>query len=109
MTAADDIRSHARVLNLRLRLGLVDLPVIERWADQAILTDKGVHTELADLCLAGKKGIKHTQALLALLGGAPSSGRHQKWPMPCSGHGASTRVALVPRRRNGVLPPTAHA
>src|SRR6185503_20625861 len=73
MTAADDIRSHARVLNLRLRLGLVELAVIERWADQAILTDNGVHTELVDLCLAGKKGVKVTQALLSLLGGPAKS------------------------------------
>lgn len=73
MTAADDIRSHARVLNLRLRLGLVELSAIERWADQAILTDKGVHTELVDLCLAGRKGVKTTQALLSLLGGPATS------------------------------------
>jgi N-acetylglucosaminyl-diphospho-decaprenol L-rhamnosyltransferase len=73
VTAADDIRSHARVLNLRLRLGLVELAVIERWADQAILTDNGVHTELVDLCLAGKKGVKTTQALLSLLGGPVKS------------------------------------
>ncbi len=58
----------ARVLNLRFRLGLVDLPAVERWADQAILQDEGRHPELVDLCLASKKGAKLTQAQLALLG-----------------------------------------
>jgi N-acetylglucosaminyl-diphospho-decaprenol L-rhamnosyltransferase len=74
MTTADDIRSHARVLNLRFRLGLVDLPAVERWADQAILKDEGRHPELVDLCLASKKGVKLTQAQLALLGDGYDAG-----------------------------------
>ncbi len=72
MTAGDHIANRARVLGLRLRLGLVDLPAIEQWADQAILEEDG-HDELVDLCLATKAGDRITQRLLASLGGAPTS------------------------------------
>jgi hypothetical protein len=74
VTAADDIRQHARVLGLRLRLGLVELPAIERWADQAILADDGSNPELVELCLAGKTGLRMAHARLEALGGQPSSG-----------------------------------
>ncbi len=74
MTARDDIAQHARVLGLRARLGLVDLPAIERWADQAILVDDGVHPELVELCLASKSGLRIAQARLDTLGGPATSG-----------------------------------
>jgi len=61
------------VLGLRLRLGLVDLSAVERWADKAILRDDGSHSELVELCLAHKAGIKTVQTRLASLGGEPSA------------------------------------
>lgn len=70
----DDVAQHARVLGLRLRLGLIDLPVVEEWADQAILSDNGSHPELVELCLASKTGLRMAEALLDMLGGPASSG-----------------------------------
>jgi N-acetylglucosaminyl-diphospho-decaprenol L-rhamnosyltransferase len=68
------MRQHARVLGLRLRLGLIELTAIEQWADQAILADDGSNTELVELCFAGKAGLRMTHARLEALGGQPSSG-----------------------------------
>jgi len=67
------MRQHARVLGLRLRLGVVELAAIERWADQAILADDGSNPELVELCLAGKEGLRLTQARLDTLGGPATS------------------------------------
>lgn len=64
------IIAHARVLGLRLRLGLADLKVIESWADEAILAP-GAPAALADLCLATRAGERITQRILTELGGAP--------------------------------------
>lgn len=66
------IIAHARVLGLRLRLGLVDLKVIESWADEAILTP-GAPAEMADLCLATRAGERITARILSDLGGSPSA------------------------------------
>jgi N-acetylglucosaminyl-diphospho-decaprenol L-rhamnosyltransferase len=68
---AKTIIAHARVLGLRLRLGLVDLKTIESWADEAIL-EEGAPGELADLCLATRAGERITQRILTDLGGPPS-------------------------------------
>lgn len=73
MTPHDDIAGEARVIGLRLRLGLVDLAAVERWADQAILRDDGSHIELSELCLAHRAGVKKAQERLGSLGGAPSA------------------------------------
>jgi N-acetylglucosaminyl-diphospho-decaprenol L-rhamnosyltransferase len=69
----DDVAQHARVLSLRLRLGLVGLSAIERWAGQAILSDDGSHPELVELSLASKTGPRLTEARLEALGGTPAS------------------------------------
>lgn len=74
MTSRDDIEQQARVLGLRVRLGLVDLAAVERWADQAILADDGSHLELAELCLASGSGLRIAQARLDTLGGPATSG-----------------------------------
>lgn len=71
MPSAKAITAHARVLALRLRLGLADLKEIESWADGAILAD-GAPPELADLCLATRAGVRITQRILDDLGGTPS-------------------------------------
>jgi GT2 family glycosyltransferase len=68
---AKAIIAHARVLGLRLRLGLVDLKTIEGWADEAIL-EEGAPGEMADLCLATRAGERITQRILTDLGGSPS-------------------------------------
>lgn len=70
MTSARRISDHARVLGLRLRLGLVDLRGIEQWADEAIL-EPGAPAVLADLCLATRAGERITQRILNDLGGHP--------------------------------------
>lgn len=64
--------AQARVLGLRLRLGLVDLAAIEGWADQAILAPNA-SPALADLCLATRAGERITTRILADLGGAPQA------------------------------------
>ncbi|MEY4783982.1 MAG: hypothetical protein RIR41_1917 [Pseudomonadota bacterium] len=66
------IIAHARVLGLRLRLGLVDLKTVESWADEAILSP-GAPAEMADLCLATRAGERITSRILSGLGGAPSA------------------------------------
>lgn len=71
MTVAREIIAHARVLGLRLRLGLVSLKDIEAWADGAIL-QPGAPGALADLCLATRAGERITQRILNDLGGEPS-------------------------------------
>lgn len=71
MTAARRIADHARVLGLRLRLGLADLNAIEAWADEAIL-EPGAPPVIADLCLASRAGERITQRILNDLGGVPS-------------------------------------
>ena len=70
MPAPAAISGHARVLGLRLRLGLAELKDIESWADQAILTP-GAPTEMADLCLATRAGERITLRILTDLGGPP--------------------------------------
>ena len=71
MTARRRIEEEARVLALRLRLGLVDLAAVEQWADRAILEDDGSLLELPELCLAQQAGERATQVHLATLGGDP--------------------------------------
>jgi N-acetylglucosaminyl-diphospho-decaprenol L-rhamnosyltransferase len=68
-----NIANEARVLGLRLRLSLVDLAAIERWADRAILDDDGSNSELVDLCMARKVGDKLATTRLATLGGEPAA------------------------------------
>ncbi len=70
MTGAREIIDHARVLGLRLRLGLASLKDIETWADGAIL-QPDAPGELADLCLATRAGERITQRILNDLGGEP--------------------------------------
>ncbi len=64
--------AQARVLGLRLRLGLVDLAAIEGWADDAILAPNAPPA-LADLCLATRAGERITTRILADLGGDPQA------------------------------------
>jgi len=71
MTSAREISAHARVLGLRLRLGLASLKDIESWADGAILLPDAPGV-LADLCLATRAGERITQRILNDLGGEPS-------------------------------------
>ncbi len=66
------IIAHARVLGLRLRLGLVDLRTVEAWADEAILAP-GAPVEMADLCLATRAGERITSRILTELGGPASA------------------------------------
>ena len=70
MKAANGIRAHARVMGLRLRLGLASLQDIESWADQAILTP-GAPGEMTDLCMATRAGERITLRILSDLGGPP--------------------------------------
>lgn len=64
------IAVHARVLGLRLRLGLTSLKDIEGWADEAIL-QPGAPVEMGDLCLATRAGERITLRILGDLGGPP--------------------------------------
>jgi GT2 family glycosyltransferase len=73
VTASRHIEDQARVMSLRLRLGLADLPAIERWAGQAAIEDGGAHSELADLGIASQAGERITLRLLSTLGGAPTA------------------------------------
>jgi GT2 family glycosyltransferase len=66
------IIAHARVLGLRLRLGLASLREIESWADEAILTP-AAPAEMADLCLATRAGERITSRILTDMGGSPSA------------------------------------
>lgn len=66
------IIAHARVLGLRLRLGLVDLKSVEAWADEAILAP-GAPPEMADLCLATRAGERIISRILTELGGSASA------------------------------------
>lgn len=70
MTATRHIEDQARVLSVRLRLGLTDLAAIQQWAGQAILQDGGAHPDLTDLCLATNAGERITLRLLSGVGGA---------------------------------------
>lgn len=74
MTSQPGIREAARVLGVRLRLDLVTLGEIERWAEQAIVGDEGAHDELVELCLARQQGERKAQALLKELGGPVMAG-----------------------------------
>jgi GT2 family glycosyltransferase len=62
------IEGEARVLGLRLRLGLVDLAAIEQWAERAILEDDGSHGDLVELRMAQKAGETRTLVRLISLG-----------------------------------------
>lgn len=64
----------ARVLAVRLRLGLAMLDDVESWAETAILADDGTNSELVDLCLAKKVGEPKSAAMLAKLGGPAQAG-----------------------------------
>ncbi|MDP3493279.1 MAG: glycosyltransferase, partial [Hyphomonadaceae bacterium] len=72
MSSANHIEDQARVLGVRLRLGLVDLAAIQQWAVHAMAEDGGVHTDLADLCLATSAGERIALRLLSGVGGAPT-------------------------------------
>jgi GT2 family glycosyltransferase len=69
VTADRHTGDQARVMAVRLRLGLTDLPAIERWAGQAILDGAGAHGELTDLGIAKEAGERITLRLLSQLGG----------------------------------------
>lgn len=69
MSATRHIEDQARVLSVRLRLGLTDLAAIQQWAGQAILEDGGAHPDLTDLCLATNAGERITLRLLSGVGG----------------------------------------
>ncbi|MEQ1608867.1 MAG: glycosyltransferase family 2 protein [Hyphomonadaceae bacterium] len=73
MTASRHIRNQARVLNVRLRLGLTDLVAIQAWANQTIAEDGGTHPDLTDLCHATNAGERITLRLLSGVGGAPTA------------------------------------
>lgn len=70
MPSPGSVNAHARVLGLRLRLGLTSLKDVERWADDAIL-QPGAPAVLADLCLASLAGERITLRILSDLGGPP--------------------------------------
>jgi N-acetylglucosaminyl-diphospho-decaprenol L-rhamnosyltransferase len=65
-----DIEGEARVLGLRLRLGLVDLAAIEQWAEQALLEDSPPG-DLVELRMAQKAGETRTLVRLISLGEEP--------------------------------------
>jgi N-acetylglucosaminyl-diphospho-decaprenol L-rhamnosyltransferase len=67
------IEGEARVLGLRLRLGLVDLAAIEQWAERAILDDDGSHGDLVELRMAQKAGETRTLVRLISLGDEPEA------------------------------------
>jgi N-acetylglucosaminyl-diphospho-decaprenol L-rhamnosyltransferase len=73
VTTSRRIEDQARVMSLRLRLGLVDLAAIQQWASQAILQDGGEHPDLADLVLARDAGERITLRLLSGVGGAATA------------------------------------
>ncbi len=73
MTAGRHIEDQARVLGVRLRLGLVDLAAIQQWASQAVLEDGGQHVDLADLCLATNAGERIALRMLTGVGGKPTA------------------------------------
>lgn len=72
MSATSHIEDQARVLSVRLRLGLVDLAAIQEWAVHAASEDGGTHPDLADLSLATSAGERITLRLLSGVGGAPT-------------------------------------
>jgi N-acetylglucosaminyl-diphospho-decaprenol L-rhamnosyltransferase len=72
VTDTRHIEDQARVLGVRLRLGLTDLAAIQQWAGQAILEDGGAHPDLTDLCLATNAGERITLRLLSGVGGVPT-------------------------------------
>jgi len=72
VTDTRHIEDQARVLSVRLRLGLTDLAAIQQWACQVILEDGGVHPDLTDLCLATNAGERITLRLLSGVGGVPT-------------------------------------
>ncbi|HEX5007892.1 MAG TPA: glycosyltransferase family 2 protein [Hyphomonadaceae bacterium] len=67
-----DIESEARVQNLRLRLGLVDLAGIESWAEQALKDDSSIG-ELFELRTAQKAGETLTLVGLIAIGDEPEA------------------------------------
>ena len=71
MKSSRHIEGEARVLGLRLRLGLVDLPAIEQWAERAIIEDDGSHGDLVELRMAQKAGETRTLVRLISLGEEP--------------------------------------
>jgi GT2 family glycosyltransferase len=70
--ARRDIEGEARVLNLRLRLGLIDLAGIEQWAEQALQADSS-HGELVELRMAQKAGETRTLVGLIAVGDEPEA------------------------------------
>ena len=72
MKSSRHIEAEARVLNLRLRLGLVDLAGIERWAEQALKADSS-HGELVELRVAQKAGETRTLVGLIAVGDEPEA------------------------------------
>ena len=71
MKSSRHIEGEARVLGLRLRLGLVDLPAIEQWAERALSEDGGSHGDLVELRMAQKAGETRTLVRLISLGDEP--------------------------------------
>ncbi len=71
MTPKRDIEGEARVMSLRLRLGLVDLATIEQWAERAQLEGNGSHGDLVELRMAQKAGETRTLVQLISLGDEP--------------------------------------
>jgi N-acetylglucosaminyl-diphospho-decaprenol L-rhamnosyltransferase len=65
------IEGEARVLGLRLRLGLVDLQAIEQWAEQALVDGESSHGDLVELRMAQKQGETRTLVRLISLGDEP--------------------------------------
>lgn len=73
MTPRHDIRAEARVLGLRLRLGLADLAAVERWAARAMPRAGGWEAELVELGSARKADETRTLALLIAIGDEPTA------------------------------------
>lgn len=71
MKSSRHIEGEARVLGLRLRLGLVDLAAIEQWAERTTLEDGGSHGDLVELRMAQKQGETRTLVRLISLGDEP--------------------------------------
>jgi N-acetylglucosaminyl-diphospho-decaprenol L-rhamnosyltransferase len=67
------IEGEARVLALRLRLGLVDLLAIEQWAERAVVEDGSSQGDLVELRMAQKQGETRTLVRLISLGDEPEA------------------------------------
>ncbi len=72
MTLTRDIAGEARVLGLRLKLGIADLATVEAWAERAI-QDADNLASLDDLQSASDAGDEEVAAQLAGLGGEPTA------------------------------------